>query len=156
MTMPAPIDQQILDELATRLGDISTDPPTTGYFTDAGETVLVEETDKAEEDLSENEIILEVLDLSEELVKQSTKGRTATMKVMVRAILKVDLTTARAKAREVLADIRKAIRGIDPCDGFVTGVRELLLGGRRINPREPGSGLTVAELDLSITYSELY
>lgn len=156
MTMAAPLDQQILDELASRLGDISATDPDNGYYTDAGEVVLTEETEKSEDDLSTDEIILEVLDVSEDLAKQSKKYRTATLKVLVRAILKAELTTARAKAREVLADIRKAIRGIEPCDDFVTGVLGLELGGRRINPREPGSGVTVAELDLSITYTELY
>lgn len=146
MTLPVPIDQLIVDEVARLLSLIRID---NGYQTDAGLHVLTEES---RDDFGTDVISIEIQDDTETLSKQSKRFREGTLAITIDVLIPLKLSDKRAMARKVLWDIRRAL-SIEPRQ-LPTGTTGLELGGRRIPPRVDGSQYLYAQQDLSVDFTE--
>lgn len=147
--MTEPLDHQIVTALAAQLRLIRRDA---GYFTDAGEHVLSEDSP---DEIPDDTLFLELLDDEETTEFQGCNRRRGILLINVAVnhpAGEVD-QALRHSARLVLADIRRALAAIKPLD-WVIGVTGLEIGGRTFFTREHGSRYFRPELRLRVTFTE--
>lgn len=147
MTPATPLDQLVIDELQRLLQRISTD---NGFHTNIGQHVLVEESQAG---LGTGVAAIELLDGVEQADYQNPTKRSADLNVTCAVTIPADLDTARADMRLAFADVRRALASGEHHQ-FPKRVNKLLIGGRRMNPREEGSAFIDGELDIRVTYVE--
>lgn len=145
MSQTTPIDQLIVDEIARLLRAISVDD---GYRTNAGAGVLTEES---LESIADDAITIEIIDDVETLDSQSRAYRRGKLSLK----LNIDIpkgSSSRAVARNVLADVRRALT-VEPRQ-LPSGFTGLEIGGRNLPPREDGSQFITATLNLAASFNE--
>ena len=149
--MSTPRDQQIIDALVVLLKTITV---ANGYRTNAGLYVFDEES---RDDVPDDVIATEIIDTDETLRAQNRKEREADLRIRIDALVPWETTPKpRAAARNALADYRQAIATINQPPGWIKGVTNVALGGRRIPPRVEGSAYVEASLDVQVTYIETH
>lgn len=142
-----PLDDLAIETLADRLRQISV---ASGYRTDAGEAVCIEEP---KDYASRNDIVLMLVDVEESLLEQRTTRRKARLHLVVALLLPKGIEAPRKVCRHVFADVRDAIAA-QPQELVGSGAVKLELGGRRLPRREEGSNYLIGELDLFLEFVE--
>lgn len=149
MTLPVPLDQQIVALLSQQLRQIRT---SNGYRTDAGQFVVDDETPE----IPDGATYLEVMDDEEEAEFTLSHRRTGFLQIVVGITFPAGLHDAsiRAHARKILADIRHALSRLR---GFqFPGLIGIEFGGRSMFEREAGSQFFRPQQRLRVKFNETH
>lgn len=150
MSLPVPLDQQIVTRVVQQLREITIE---NGYRTDAGAHVL---DDESRQDIPDDAIVLEVLDDDEETEFTRSHRRKGFLQLVIAVTFPVGEHDAsvRIQARKILADIRHAaaqIRGFQ-----FPGFLGLEIGGRSMFVREAGSQFFRPQQRLRAEFNETH
>jgi hypothetical protein len=148
--MKIPQEQRIVDSIAQWLREITWK---NGYYTNAGALVFTDECDVPDEPTSDT---LLLLDKGARALGRGRWTLTLVIEALV-VIVPIDgASTGRTRARELVADIRDALKQGRTKALLPAGATELREVQRDIPVREPGANLMLATTTLEIDYSDIY
>ena len=154
--MKIPQEQQIVDGIADWLREITWK---NGYYTNAGHLVFTDEGDVPDEPTSDTVLVLDQGSRSQQSGSARPNGKwilTLLIEALV-VIAPIDgASTGRTRARQLVADIRDALKKGRTTALLPAGATALFEVRREIPRRDPGANLMVAAVALEIHYSDIY
>lgn len=137
-----PPEQILIDQLADWLADIRI---ANGYYTDAG---LYLDTEEIDDPGNPPPAALLLLDESAAAV-----GKNWIQQIVVEGAVTVEPKTARVIARQLQADIARAIRtGLKANAHNTRIIRAVRITGKEIPRREPGENLLIPTVNVEMEY----